>query len=145
MSAALQQEWTSTGVGLGYRYEGSPLIVPDGTPAPLDPPETYRQTARPGHRAPHAWLSNGRSTIDLFGYGYVLLRFDPEASVAALTGAAREQGVTLAVIDIADPSIARLYERALVLVRPDAHVRWRGDILPDDEAARRLIRTVTGF
>ncbi|MBX9897564.1 MAG: FAD-dependent monooxygenase [Qipengyuania sp.] len=145
MSAALQQEWTSTGVGMGYRYEGSPLIVPDGTPEPRDPPEIYRQTARPGHRAPHAWLPDGRSTIDLFGHGYVLLSFDPEANVEALARAAREQGVTLAVIDIADPSIARLYERALVLVRPDAHVCWRGDIAPDDEAARRLIRTVTGF
>lgn len=145
MSAALQQEWTSTGVGLGYRYEGSPLIVPDGTPAPPDPSETYRQTARPGHRAPHAWLQGGRSTIDLFGHGYVLLRFDPAANIDALVGAARAQGLTLAVVDIADPSIASLYERALVLVRPDAHVCWRADTAPGDAVAGQVIRTVTGY
>jgi 2-polyprenyl-6-methoxyphenol hydroxylase-like FAD-dependent oxidoreductase len=141
MSEALNQEWTSTGVGLGYRFEGSPLIVPDGTPEPPDTVETYTQTARPGHRAPHAWLSVGRSTIDLFGHGFVLLRFDPTLDVAPLLGAAG--AVALKLIDISDPAIAALYERKLVLVRPDAHVCWRGDDLPLDCAA--LIAAVAGF
>jgi 2-polyprenyl-6-methoxyphenol hydroxylase-like FAD-dependent oxidoreductase len=143
MSEALNEEWTSTGVGLGYRYENSPLIVPDGTPEPPDPVSTYTQTARPGHRAPHAWLENGRSTIDLFGHGFVLLRFDPGAEIAALTAAAAARNVPLEIIDIADPGIAALYERTLVLVRPDAHVCWRGDSLPDQPDA--LIATVAGF
>lgn len=141
MSEALNQEWTSTGVGLGYRYEGSPLIVPDCTQAPADTVETYTQTARPGHRAPHAWLSQGQSTIDLFGHGFVLLRFDPTIDVAPLTDAA---GATpLKLVDISDPEIASIYERNLVLVRPDAHVCWRGDALPDDSGA--LMATVAGF
>jgi hypothetical protein len=142
MGAALQQEWHSPGVGLGYRYEGSPLIVPDGTPEPADTVETYLQTARPGHRAPHAWLADGRSTIDLFGRGFVLLRFQT-VDVTPLVEAASARGVALRVIDIDDPAIASLYERALVLVRPDAHVCWRNDALPDDCAA--LIGTVAGF
>lgn len=141
MSEALNQEWTSTGVGLGYRFEGSPLIIPDGTPEPPDTVETYTQTARPGHRAPHAWLSDGQSTIDLFGHGFVLLRFDPTVEVEPLIAAAGP--VALKLMDIAGPAIAALYERKLVLVRPDAHVCWRGDILPDDPAA--LIATVAGF
>jgi FAD binding domain len=141
MSAALNQEWTSTGVGLGYRYEGSPLIVPDGTPEPPDTVETYTQTARPGHRAPHGWLADGRSTLDLFGHGYVLLRFDPSIDVAPIVHAAGS--VALSSVDISDPAIAALYEHKLVLVRPDAHVCWRGDALPDDPA--QLIATVAGF
>ena len=141
MSEALNQEWTSTGVGLGYRFEGSPLIIPDGTPEPPDTVETYTQTARPGHRAPHAWLGKGRSTIDLFGQGFVLLRFDPAVEVESLIAAAGS--VVLTLVDITDPAIAALYERKLVLVRPDAHVCWRGDALPDDLA--RLIATVAGF
>ena len=32
---------------------------------------TYTQTARPGARAPHVWLPDGRSTLDLFGRGFV--------------------------------------------------------------------------
>jgi hypothetical protein len=143
MSEALNEEWTSTGVGLGYRYEGSPLIVTEGTPEPADPVETYAQTARPGHRAPHAWLGDGLSTIDLFGHGFVLLRFDPEIDVTPLVAAAAARSVALTVVDVADADIAALYERKLILVRPDAHVCWRGDSLPTDPD--RLIGTVAGF
>ena len=46
------REYDMQGATLGYRYEGSPVIVPDGTPEPPDPVSTYAQTARPGHRAP---------------------------------------------------------------------------------------------
>ena len=42
--------------------------------------------------------------------------------------------VPLREIAIADPDIAALYERKLVLVRPDGHVAWRGDALPADTA-----------
>ena len=40
---------------------------------------TYTQTARPGARAPHVWLADGRSTLDLFGRGFVLLRLGGDA------------------------------------------------------------------
>ncbi|MFM8548439.1 MAG: FAD-dependent monooxygenase, partial [Betaproteobacteria bacterium] len=68
-------EWESTGLQIGYRYDASPICVPDGTPAPADDYSHYEPTARPGARAPHAWLSDGRSTLDLFGRGFVLLQF----------------------------------------------------------------------
>jgi hypothetical protein len=38
----------------------------------------------------------------------------------------------LDVVAVRDPEIARLYERKLVLVRPDGHVAWRSDHLPTD-------------
>jgi 2-polyprenyl-6-methoxyphenol hydroxylase-like FAD-dependent oxidoreductase len=122
------------GVHLGYRYEDSPLIVPDDTPpVPFDPVR-YVPSARPGHRAPHAWMAPGRSTLDLFGRGFTLLRFGG-AGGEAFVAAAREAGIPLAVADIADDAIARLYERRLALVRPDGHVAWRGDAVPTDAAA----------
>ena len=71
----------------------------------------------------------------------MLLRFDPAVEVERLIAAAGP--VVLTLVDITDPAIAALYERKFVLVRPDAHVCWRGDALPDDLA--RLIATVAGF
>ena len=70
----MRHEWFANGYHLGYRYDNSPIVVPDGTPAPPLDGKTYTQTARPGARAPHVWLTDGRSTLDLFGRGFVLLR-----------------------------------------------------------------------
>jgi hypothetical protein len=47
----LAQEWHSFGVAMGYRYDASPVVVPDGTPPTPDDPSEYVPTARPGHRA----------------------------------------------------------------------------------------------
>jgi hypothetical protein len=124
----LTTEWISTGIALGYRYEGSPLIIPDGSPPPFDSHSEYHQTARPGHRAPHAYLSDGRSTSDLFGRGYVLLRLGlSPPDVSPLAEAAAVRGVPLIVVDLLDPNIGALYERRLALVRPDGHTAWRAD------------------
>jgi 2-polyprenyl-6-methoxyphenol hydroxylase-like FAD-dependent oxidoreductase len=118
---------------LGYRYEGSPICVADGK-APPEPEDTrdYRQSSHPGGRAPHAWLPDRRSTLDLFGCGFTLMRFDPDApNASALTEAAAQRGVPLDIVTLGEPNIGALYERKLVLVRPDGHVAWRGDALPD--------------
>lgn len=136
-------EWNSLGIVLGYRYEGSPLIVPDGTPETPDEVDTYVPTARPGHRAPHAWLADGRSTLDLFGHGYTLLRLGRNAPDAAtMTNEAARQRVPLTVQSVNDSAVEALYERPLVLVRPDGHVAWRGDAPPANVSA--LFKTLRG-
>src|SRR5438067_10661827 len=55
---------------LQYCYEGSPICVPDSTTAPEAEPPRFVPSTRPGTRAPHAWLANGSSTLDLFGDGF---------------------------------------------------------------------------
>jgi len=125
-------EWESVGLQIGHRYEESPICVPDGTPATPDEYDQYIPTSRPGSRAPHAWLSNGQSTLDLFGNGFVLLCFGEVITDAEeLVQTFRERRVTLEVVHIDDPEIASLYERRRVLVRPDGHVAWRGDVVVD--------------
>ena len=128
-------EWdTNTlGIQLGYRYDTSPLVVADGSTPPPDDHVVYTPSARPGSRAPHAWMRDGRSILDLFGLGFVLLRFGGHREIQALVQAAAARRVPLSVVDIDDEAIAKLYERPLVLVRPDGHVAWRGDRLPDNE------------
>jgi 2-polyprenyl-6-methoxyphenol hydroxylase-like FAD-dependent oxidoreductase len=139
----MKREWFSIGIHLGYRYEGSPIIVPDGTPEPPDEVMDYTPTARPGHRAPHAWLDDGCSTLDAFGRGFVLVRFGPDPpDAAALVAAAQGANLPLEIVEIEDPDIAALYETRLVLVRPDGHVCWRGNSLSRD--ASRLVEIVRG-
>ena len=122
---------TSENVKLGYCYDNSPIIRSDGTSGPPRDVWDFVPSARPGSRAPHAWVGENRSLLDLFGHGFVLLRFgaDP-VSVEPLARAAAARAVPLQVVDITNPDIERLYERKLVLVRPDGHVAWRGDDCP---------------
>jgi 2-polyprenyl-6-methoxyphenol hydroxylase-like FAD-dependent oxidoreductase len=132
-SETMRREWFTLGAHLGYRYENSPICWPDGTAAPPDDPRAYVPTARPSHRAPHAFLADGRSTLDLFGRGFALLGFGAEAAEAApLLEAARTRHLPLTFTAIAEPHIAALYERKFVLVRPEGHVAWRGDRMPED-------------
>jgi 2-polyprenyl-6-methoxyphenol hydroxylase-like FAD-dependent oxidoreductase len=138
----MKQEWFTLGIHLGYWYENSPVIVPDGTPPPPDEVMTYTQTSRPGSRAPHVWLAPGKSTLDLFGREFVLLRFARDADANALLASAKSAGVPMRLIDIDNAEAAKLYERKLVLVRPDGHVGWRADALPLD--CKALIDTVRG-
>ena len=136
-----EKSWHPIGVHLGYIYHPSPIVVPDSTPMPPDDTVGYVPTAFPGARAPHAWLAEGRSILDLFGAGFVLLAF-ADVPTAALERAAAARAMPFVVHHIRQREIAELYGRALVLVRPDGHVAWRGDQVPDD--AQALIDTVRG-
>jgi hypothetical protein len=110
-TATMRREWFTIGIQLGYRYENSPICIPDGTPAPPDETATYTQTARPGHRAPHAWLARGQSTLDLFGHGFVLMRFGAApADATPLVMAAAARGVPMTVCDIRNEEAEALYE-----------------------------------
>ena len=126
----------TVGLQLGYRYEDSPICVSDGTHAPPDDPEKFVPSARPGSRAPHVVLRDGRSSLDFYGRGFVLAQFGAGAPDGAeIAAAAAARGVPLRTATIAEPEAAVLHERKLVLVRPDGHVAWRGDREPADALA----------
>jgi 2-polyprenyl-6-methoxyphenol hydroxylase-like FAD-dependent oxidoreductase len=131
------------GLALGYRYDPSPICLADDGAAPADDTSRYVPSAHAGFRAPHAWLADGRSTIDLYGRGFVLLRLGGDApDVGPLARAAAARGVPFEVVDLAEDEVREVYGRSLVLVRPDGHVAWRGDAPPEDPLA--LIDTVRG-
>lgn len=125
----------SAGIELGYRYENSPICVSDGTPAPALDHGLYVPSTWPGARAPHLWLADGRSTLDLFGRSFVLLNLSgTPTDTNTITTAARAAGLPLENITIDAPKVREVYERNFVLVRPDGHVAWRGDRLPTNAA-----------
>jgi 2-polyprenyl-6-methoxyphenol hydroxylase-like FAD-dependent oxidoreductase len=138
------QEWHTEGVSLDQRYTDSPVIIDDGSTPPPWQVTTYQPFAKPGHRAPHVWLSAAVALHDRFGVGFALLDLGaPAADVDALAGAAAARGVPLEVLHLDDARVRELYDAALVLVRPDQHVAWRGGSAPDDPAA--VIDTVCGL
>ena len=137
-----RESFASLGVQLGIRYEGSPIVWPDGGPEPENPYNRYVPTARPGARTPHLWLSRTQSLFDVLGPGFTLLRIGRSApSADGLAAAAQRRGIPLTVVDVALPQAPDLYQCDLVLVRPDQHVAWRGDEFPDPD---ELLTRVTG-
>ncbi|MFE5286013.1 FAD-dependent monooxygenase [Nocardia sp. NPDC056611] len=118
------------GIELGYRYDYSPAICgeAEGQAPPLRM-DVYTPSTWPGSRPPSIRLDDGRAIFDLFGRGFTLLRF-ADRDVDGFTEAAAQRGVPFEVVDIRDDRARALYERDLVLVRPDQHVAWRGNTAP---------------
>ena len=141
----LARQFNTFGLHVGYRYADSPLIISDATPEPPDDPVTAVQSTWPGCRMPHAWLADGTSTLDVVdGTAFVLVSTGAgdTSDADSLDIAARELGVPLRRAHFSDPRIAALYERPLVLVRPDGHVCWRDEHV--DGRAVEILNTVRG-
>jgi len=150
LAASLGEEFASLGVQLGARYDGSAIIAEDGAP-PADDAITYVPSSVPGGRAPHLWLDAGRgigsSLYDRLGLGFTLLCLGREArDAAAFAAASRARAIPLDILSIADDAARDLYERDFVLIRPDQHVAWRGNRMPDapEQLLERVIGAATG-
>jgi 2-polyprenyl-6-methoxyphenol hydroxylase-like FAD-dependent oxidoreductase len=122
------------GIEFGYRYDGSPVICNESHTAPADHMHAYIPGTQPGTRPPSLFLEDGQAIFDLFGLGFTLLRF-AGLDVDSVAAAAAERGLPLKVVDIRNDHARMLYERDLVLIRPDHHVAWRGDTVPDNPGA----------
>jgi hypothetical protein len=138
-----RREFIIPGIWLGVHYDQSPINWPDGVTDLPDDPGVYIPAARPGSRLPHLWLEDGTSLFDHLGGGFTLLRLGGSgADSSGLEKVARQRGVPLELLEIPNPAARQLYERDLVLARPDHHVAWRGDTVPEDALA--LIDRVRG-
>lgn len=136
------QQYACAGLNFGSYYDRSPIIAYDGAEHPPYTMASYTPSTVPGCRTPHLWLADGRSLYDALGPEVTLLRLDPAIDVAPLVAAAERRRVPLTVLDIASPAAGDLYSHKLVLSRPDQHVAWRGQTVPDDPLA--LIDRVRG-
>jgi hypothetical protein len=137
-----REEFNIPGFTLGARYDGSPVIVSDGSTPPPDGPNIYHPTACPGGRAPHVWLDDGRSLYDAFGFEWTLLvTSDHARGGEAFAVAAKAAGMDLTIVRQSANGLRDLYEADLALIRPDQMVAWRGDA--GDAGA--IVRQVLGF
>jgi 2-polyprenyl-6-methoxyphenol hydroxylase-like FAD-dependent oxidoreductase len=123
------------GLNFGYFYDRSPVIAYDDAKAPDYTMYDFTPSTVPGCRTPHLFLRDGRSLYDALGSGYTLIRTDPEVPVDGFRAAAARRGLPLQVLDLDAPGTAALYDRKLVVSRPDQHVGWRGNREPSDALA----------
>lgn len=136
-----EDEFNTPGIQLGVWYADSKIVEYDKE-VPLEDPHRYQPNASPGARAPHLWLDAQRCLYDAFGQDFTLLQLNPAHDVAPLVFAAEKLGIPLKVVSLANDEARSLYGRDLILVRPDHHVAWRGDRIPQDPNA--LLRKITG-
>ncbi|MBX9701657.1 MAG: hypothetical protein K2X74_19645, partial [Acetobacteraceae bacterium] len=123
------------GLNFGYFYEGSPIIAADEEAPPPYSMYHFTPSTVPGCRLPFLWLTDRRGLYDALGPWFTLVRRDRGVDAAPLLDAARARGVPMALLDLAPEEGPSLYRHALVLARPDRHVAWRGDAMPDDPLA----------
>ena len=140
--ASKEREFRTLGLVLGARYDDSPIVVPDGTVPPAEHPTDYVPSACPGGLAPHLWLDDGSSLYDHFGLGFTLLAAAGAANAQAVADAAARQNIPLTILALGDERLPGLYQARYALIRPDQHVAWRGQVLPEDPD--RILRWVTG-
>jgi hypothetical protein len=110
------------GLNFGYFYDRSPIIQYDGEAAPPYTMDQFTPATVPGCRTPHIWLSGEHSLYDAIGPDFCLIRFDRSVEVGGLVDAAAHRRLPLRVIDVAPADVSR----------PDQHVAWRGDAVPDN-------------
>ena len=127
---------------LGLRYNDSPIVVHEhDSKEPPNSTTDYFPSTWPGARPPHVLLgrsyglrpSTKQPIFDRFGKGYTLIEFYTESPrsedselVMKFEQEALRMNIPLEIVHIIDDPLARkLWERDVVLIRPDGHVAWR--------------------
>jgi 2-polyprenyl-6-methoxyphenol hydroxylase-like FAD-dependent oxidoreductase len=136
------QQYCCGGLNFGYYYDKSPIIAYDEATPPTYGMADFTPSTVPGCRVPHIWLDDGRSLYDALGPDYTLLRFDTAIDVSDLMSEAARARVPIKLLDVTSSESAGIYDRSLVLARPDQHVAWRGDLAPENP--RKLVDLISG-
>ena len=126
------------GLQLGHSYSG-PLVLDDGTTASTldEPARDYVPSTRPGGRLPHAWLPDGRSTLDLVDIALPTLLVRDGSPFRAF---GRSWIVVSCPAGVWDDTFGLADDQCLI-VRPDQHVAFRGAISDAGAALTQLLGT----
>jgi FAD-dependent monooxygenase len=138
------------GVEMGYRYK-SGICIPDedNSSEPEWVPSQYTPTTWPGGRAPHVFLNDGSAIFDHFGKHFTLIEFvsgDTEHGADFIVTAAKANSVLLSHVRlVGEENARRLWQRSLVIVRPDGHVAWRGEKVNGPVKANEIVQIIAGI
>jgi putative polyketide hydroxylase len=101
-----QQYFAQLGLVLGVAYGSGE-----------EPGTEYVPVASPGHRMPHLWLSDGRSTLDAVGEWFTVFTPDPDAWRQPAPWPVRVQEISTGTWELG--------RQAALLVRPDGYIAAR--------------------
>ncbi|WP_189156371.1 FAD-dependent oxidoreductase [Lentzea pudingi] len=110
----------------GVLYRSAAVLGAGQDLPPAQLPEQWN--GQPGTRAPHAWIEPGKSTLDLFQRGWVLVADHPQWEEATADLAVRYERVE-------QLELFGLSAKGASLIRPDGYIAWRSADLPDDPRA----------
>ncbi|MAN66987.1 FAD-dependent monooxygenase [uncultured Hyphomonas sp.] len=131
------------GAEYGYSYAGSPLITPSqDTPAEWDTVRFLPRTD-PGVRIPHIWLSDDSSILDRMGAYFTFVDLTGQADTSDIEDAFSHLHAPMVTFSQSEPHVQSVYGCKFLLVRPDLHIVWTGNVLPDHP--RQLARLAAGF
>src|SRR5205085_912525 len=130
-----------------YQYVDSSIVWPEEGTRPDPNNRQYIPTTWPGARLPHMWLEDGSALHDrLSATSFSLLRLGGTSAWAKASGlesALRVLRVPVQLIDVPDGRVRGVFERDLILIRPDLHVAWRGNAEPIDPLA--VAKRILGY
>jgi 2-polyprenyl-6-methoxyphenol hydroxylase-like FAD-dependent oxidoreductase len=144
--AEFERAWRAREDDIGSRvqdyepnYEGSPAVWgPAGAVSGARGRHSLR--ARPGHHLGPLRLSSGRNVYEELGTGFTLLALDADnQTVAQFEQAAQSLAVPLTTVRDSFDGGRDVYESRLILVRPDQHIAWCGDLSDDAGAVMKRV------
>ncbi|WP_426512035.1 FAD-dependent monooxygenase [Dactylosporangium sp. McL0621] len=135
LAAFLRQEPAladDIGIGYGGRYASSPVVWHERGSPPVPHGQRITPSTWPGGRPPAVRLADGGQLFDRFGPQLTLVDLTDSGEGRALAGVAKTRGLPVTHLPVHDPAVRACWGRRLVLVRPDQHVAWRDDAVPED-------------
>jgi len=131
------------GAEYGYSYAGSPLITPSSdVPAEWDTVRFLPRTD-PGVRIPHIWLSDGCSILDRLGSDFTFIDLTGHADTSDIEDAFTSLHAPIRTFSRSEPHVRSVYGCRFLLIRPDLHIVWTGNVLPDHP--HHLARLAAGY
>lgn len=129
-----RQHAVSPGIALGYAYLNSPIILQATEETYEDNPFVYQPKALPGYFAPHCSVGEKGPLYDHLSLEHSLLITEEtnEQAVQQLIQQFAQKNLRLKLLKVKDEEIKKLYPKLYYLLRPDWHIAWHGDKMPQD-------------